>query len=213
MTARTNSIEVFGDIWCPFTHVGLRTIEDRRSRAGRTDVAIRVRAWPLELVNGRPLDPSVTKEHVDELRAQVAPDLFRAVDLDHFPTSTLGALAVANRAYRSGLPVGERVSFALRDALFEEGRDVSDPETLEDLARDLGVALPDASDHAAVIADWHEGQRRGVRGSPHFFCGGTDAYCPSLAIAGDPDQGLSITRDVSGLLTFLERCFSPSEAG
>ena len=67
MTARTNSIEVFGDIWCPFTHVGLRTIEDRRSRAGRTDVAIRVRAWPLELVNGRPLDPSVTKEHVDEL--------------------------------------------------------------------------------------------------------------------------------------------------
>ena len=136
------TIEVFADIWCPFAHVGLRAIEEQRARAGRTDVAIRVRAWPLELVNGAPLDPTVTGEHAEELRDQVAPTLFQGLDLDHFPTSTLEALALANRAYRSDLQLGERVSFALRDALFEEGRDISDRAVLDDLAHDLGV--PDA---------------------------------------------------------------------
>ena len=70
--------------------------------------------------------PPSPREHADELREQVAPNLFRHLDIDRFPSSTLDALALANRAYRTDLQVGERVSFALRDALFEEGRDISD---------------------------------------------------------------------------------------
>jgi hypothetical protein len=120
-------LEAFADIWCPFAHVGLQTIHAQRARTGRTDVAIWVRAWPLELVNGAPLDPTVTWEYADDLREQVAPELFRHLDVDRFPSSALDALALANRAYRTDLQVGERVSFALRDALFEEGRDISDP--------------------------------------------------------------------------------------
>ena len=203
-------IEVFADIWCPFAHVGLRAIEEQRARAGRSDVAIRVRAWPLELVNGAPLDHAVTKEHADDLRNQVAPDLFAHLDVDRFPTSTLEALALANRAYRTDLHIGERVSFALRDALFEEGRDISDPVTLENLAHDLGVVMPDESDRAAVLADWDEGKRRGVLGSPHFFCGDTDVFCPSLDITKDPVEGLSVVRDVSRLTAFVERCLARS---
>ena len=156
-TTRGPVIEVFADIWCPFAHVGLRAIEEQRARSGRTDVAIWVRAWPLELVNGAPLDPTVTWEHADDLREQVAPELFRHLDVDRFPSSTLDALALANRAYRTDLQVGERISFALRDALFEEGRDISDQAVLESLARDLGVVMPDESDRAGVLADWHEG--------------------------------------------------------
>ena len=121
-------IEVFADIWCPFAHVGLRTVHATR-RTGRTNLAIWVRAWPLELVNGAPLDPSVTREHADELREQVAPNLFRHLDVNRFPNSTLEALALANRAYRTDLQVGERVRVGLRDALFEEGRDISDQGT------------------------------------------------------------------------------------
>jgi len=201
-------IEVFADIWCPFAHVGLRAIEEQREQAGRGDVAIRVRAWPLELVNGTPLDPAVTEEHAEDLRHQVAPGLFRHLDVDNFPTSTLEALALANRAYRTDPQVGERVSFALRDALFEEGRDISDPVTLGYLARDLGVGMPDESDRAAVLADWEEGRSRGVRGSPHFFCGDTDVFCPTLDITKDPVGGLSVVRDVSRLSEFMERCLS-----
>jgi len=201
-------IEVFADIWCPFAHVGLRAIEEERARADSTDVAIRVRAWPLELVNGAPLDPGLTKEHADDLRNQVAPDLFAHLDPDRFPTSTLGALALANRAYQTDLGLGELVSFALRDALFEEGRDISDPVILEHLAHDLGVDMPDESDRAGVLADWDEGRRRGVRGSPHFFCGGTDVFCPTLDISKDPVEGLSVVRDVSRLTEFVERCLA-----
>jgi len=131
MSATTGPvIEVFADVWCPFAHVGLRAIEDERARTGRIDVAIWVRAWPLELVNGVSLDPKVMEKHAEELREQVAPNLFRHLDVDRFPRSTLDALALANRAYRTDLQVGERVSFALRDALFEEGRDISDPQRL-----------------------------------------------------------------------------------
>ena len=205
------TIEVFADIWCPFAHVGLRAIEDQRARAGRTDVAIRVRAWPLELVNGEPLDPTVTGEHAEELRDQVALTLFQGLDLDHFPTSTLEALALANRAYRSDLLLGEQVSFALRDALFEEGRDISDRAVLDDLAHDLGVPMPDAADHAAVLADWQEGQRRRVLGSPHFFCGVDDVFCPTLDITKDPVAGLSVVRDTAQLTAFLDRCFEQSD--
>jgi len=128
--------------------------------------------------------------------------------VDRFPTSTLEALALAHRAYRIDLAVGERVSLALRDALFEEGRDLSDPVTLEYLAHDLGAVLPDGSDRAAVLADWDEGRRRGVRGSPHFFCGNTDAFCPTLDITKDAVGGLSVVRDISRLTEFLEQCLA-----
>ena len=59
--------------------------------------------------------------------------------------------------------------------------------------------MPDETDRAAVVADWHEGGRRGVLGSPHFFCGGTDVFCPSLDITKDPVEGVSIVKDVSRL--------------
>jgi predicted DsbA family dithiol-disulfide isomerase len=125
--------------------------------------------------------------------------------------STLDALALVNRAYRTDPEIGERMSFALRDALFEQGRDISKPETLELLAHDLGVFTPDESDRAAVVADWHEGQQRGVLGSPHFFCGDTDVFCPTLDIAKDPIEGLSVARDVLGLRQFLAQCLARPE--
>ena len=87
-------IEVFADIWCPFAHVGLRAIEEQRARAGRRDVAIWVRAWPLELVNGAPLDPAVTKEHADDLRDEVAPSAPRT----GMPSGIMGKLAATNIA-------------------------------------------------------------------------------------------------------------------
>ena len=200
------TIEVYADIWCPFTHVGLRAVAEQRARAGRDDVVIRVRAWPLELVNGAPLDPMTPRQHADELRAQVAPTLFAHLDTAHFPASTLEALALAEHAYRQGADLGERISFALRDALFEEGRDISDRTVLEDIAGTVGVGTPDRSDAAAVLADWASGRERGVLGSPHFFCGGTDAFCPSLDITKDPDHGLAVTRDTAGLTRFVTRC-------
>jgi predicted DsbA family dithiol-disulfide isomerase len=138
-------IEVFADIWCPFTHVGLRAIRDQRLSSGRDDVVIRVRSWPLELVNGAPLDPDVTNRHAVELREQISPTMFQDLNLDRFPDSTLEALALAVRAYRMSDSLGERMSLTLRDALFESGENIADPVILQRIAAELGVATPSSA--------------------------------------------------------------------
>jgi predicted DsbA family dithiol-disulfide isomerase len=201
-------IEVYADIWCPFTHVGLRTVVRRRSELGRADVAIRVRSWPLELVNGAPLDVDATAAHVEELREQVAPNLFAGFDPNRFPRTTLPALALASAAYRKDDGTGEAVSLALRDALFEEGRDISRPDVLTNVAQTYGLNDGDAADVGEVLADWHQGESRGVKGSPHFFCGDVEAFCPSLIITKDEVGRVHIERSVEALDAFLEECFA-----
>lgn len=194
-------IEVFADICCPFAHVGLRMIAEERHRLRQPGAVLRVRPWPLELVNGQPMDASATHEHIADLQAQVAADMF--VDVaEPFPSTSLPALALVERAYRDGLEVGERASFDVRDALFERGLDVSDTEVIAMLADEIGVGLPDPIDHDAVRASWHEGSRRGVQGSPHIFCGESDSFCPSLDISGASGH-LSIVPDRSALEQFL----------
>ena len=65
-------VEVYADVCCPFTHVGLvRFVQAREERGGGP--VLHVRSWPLELVNGRPLDPAFIAEEVEEIRQQVAP--------------------------------------------------------------------------------------------------------------------------------------------
>jgi predicted DsbA family dithiol-disulfide isomerase len=200
-------IEVFADIWCPFTHVGLRAMTRRREQLGRGDLAIWVRAWPLELVNGRPLDPNVAAKQIAALEEQVDASLFVGFDPDHFPTTMLPALALAAAAYRDDMAIGEAVSLALRDALFEEGRDIARPDVLREVAGRHGVTdLP--SDDGEVIADWREGQARGVKGSPHFYCGALEAYCPALNISRDPDGHLHVQRDLETMERFLAECLT-----
>jgi len=175
------TIEVFADVRCPFTHVGLRRLVARRDALGR-DVVLRIRAWPLELVNQAPLDAELIAEEVDALRAQVAPELFGAFDPGRFPKTSLPALALTAGAYEIGAEVGERVGLALRWALFEEGRDIATPSVLLDIAQAAGMELPHHHDQDQVRADWAQGQQRGVIGSPHFFIGRHGYFCPTLDI-------------------------------
>ena len=173
------TIEVYADIWCPFTHVGLRRLVQRRSESGAV-YDLRVRAWPLELVNGAPMDASFIAEEVEDLRSQVAPDLFTGFRVDRFPTSTLPALALAEAAYDVDPGCGERISLALRDALFEEGRDVGRGDVLAEIAGGEGLELVDGDER--VRSSWDTGRGRGVVGSPHFFTAGGGFFCPALHI-------------------------------
>ena len=201
------TIEVYADVWCPFAHVGLRCVVERRTQLGRQDVALDIRAWPLELVNGTPLDPETTADHVRDLRAQVAPDLFSNFDPEHFPSTCLPALACVHAAYRKDLRTGEAVSFALRDALFEKGLDISRQDVLSEVARANGVGPSDAADEKSVLTDWHEGVKRDVKGSPHFFCGDHDAFCPSLDILKVGKRHLDVKINLDDLDAFLSECF------
>jgi predicted DsbA family dithiol-disulfide isomerase len=153
------------------------------------------------------LDPITTAHHVHDLRTQVAPDLFRRFDARHVPRTTLPALAVAHAAYAKSLDTGETVSFALRDALFEEGLDISRPDVLADIAGRHDVDAVDVMDERSVLDDWHEGEKRGVMGSPHFFCGEHDVFCPSLEISKGGGSELKVNPNLDVLDAFLSRCF------
>jgi predicted DsbA family dithiol-disulfide isomerase len=161
-------IELFADVRCPFAHVGLRRLVQRRD-AGEMDFTLRIRAWPLELVKA--------------LREQVAPDLFTGFSVAAFPETSLPALAMTGAAYARGPEVGERVALGLRWALFEDGRDLARTDVLAELAERWGAPFTSDTDGAGVVADWSDGQARGVIGSPHFFLAGEGYFCPVLDIS------------------------------
>lgn len=197
---RAGVMEVFADVTCPFTHVGLRRLVRRRNQRG-VRLSVRVRAWPLELVNGEPVSATLVEEEAAVLRREIAPELFTGLDVDQFPETSLPALAVAAAAYRRDDVLGERVSLELRTALFEEGQDISRREVLNRILAEFALTVG-AADHEAVLADFREGQRRGVKGSPHFFADGHDAFCPSLDIR-QVDGRLDVRPDPQALEDFL----------
>jgi predicted DsbA family dithiol-disulfide isomerase len=201
------TIEVFADVGCPFTHVGLRRFIERRAELDRDDVVLRVRSWPLEVVNGQPLDAHFIAEEVEDLRTQAAPDLFAGFDEAAFPSSFLPAMSVAAAADAADPRVGERVSLELRDLVFEHGVDVARHDVLAELAARHGVAV-DATDHSAVLADHAEGVERGVTGSPHFFTPSGDFFCPSLDVSRDAAGHLRVTADPEGFARFLDACLA-----
>jgi predicted DsbA family dithiol-disulfide isomerase len=186
-------IEIFADVWCPFAHFSLRTV--RALRDGLSpESPIFVRAWPLELVNGKPLDPDVTAAHVAELRRDVAPELFAGFDPGAMPDTTLGALALVEAANDVDPWLGESISVALRDALFEEGRRIDD-HMLAGIARRSGLDEGVIGERSRVETRLEQGRARGVKGSPHIFIGDRGMFCPLL----------DIERDQSGELHMQER--------
>jgi 2-hydroxychromene-2-carboxylate isomerase len=120
--------------------------------------------------------------------------------------TALPALAVAATAYRTDLRRGEHVSLALREALFEAGRDLTDVAELLQIAQ-----LPTWDDvraaKAEVRADYAEGRARGVIGSPHFFVGSEEFFCPTLALER-VDGHLTIAFDAEGFNEFIDHCFA-----
>jgi predicted DsbA family dithiol-disulfide isomerase len=199
------AIEVFADVLCPFTHVGMRRFAARRETESRP-VVLWVRAWPLEIVNGEPLDPDFVGHEVDALQASVAPDLFIGFDSSAFPGTAQPALALAAAGYRRDKSTGEAVSLVLRDLLFERGADISDPGVLAEVEARFGVTA-EADDVESVAVDHREGEARGVMGSPHFFTPDGSFFCPSLEIGRDHEGELEISFDQAGFTRFVDACF------
>lgn len=204
------AVEVFADILCPFTHVGLHTLIDRRSERRLDEPRLRIRAWPLELINGKPLDADHVAAEIVALRASVRPDLFAGFRVEAFPQTSMTAFALTAAADRTGDPeLIESVGMALRDALFEQGSDIGDPDVVAAVAQRFGLTPLDAdATEAAVRADWDEGTARGVVGSPHFFTpDGGNWFCPGLAISRD-EAGAFVVAWKEGSEAFVESVFS-----
>ena len=204
------TVEVFADVLCPFTHAGLHTLIDRRTALGHSEPRLRIRAWPLELINGKPLDPHHIGAEITALRDSVRPDLFTGFSVDTFPNTSMTAFALTAAAARTGDPVLiEEVGMALRDAVFEQGLDIGRPEIVAPIANSFGLEpLAAEETSAAVGADWDEGRSRGVIGSPHFFSGdGESRFCPVLDISRD-DVGNFVIAWKQGTEAFVDSLLS-----
>jgi predicted DsbA family dithiol-disulfide isomerase len=188
VTARSAPVEVFAEVACPFTHVGLRRFVAERAAAGAARPLV-VRAWPLEWVNGHPLDAHHVRAEIDALRETVAPELFAGFDVATFPATSVPAFGLAAAGYAVDDATGEAVSLAIRDAIFEHGLDVTDLDVLRAIGAPHGVAPMEWRDAAAAVrADWRRGRQRGVRGSPHFFADDAEWFCPGLDIERTHDH-------------------------
>ena len=209
-------VEVFADVGCPFTHVGLAELVEERRRRDQELPRLWVRSWPLEVINARPLDAAFIAEEVDDLRQQVSPGRFAHFHAGAFPQSTIPAMTLTAAAYAVDLATGEAVALAVREALFEAGLDVGDPDVLAEVATDHGLTWPLAAAHAqaasdTVGSDLAEGRSRGVVGSPHFFAragtGGTDGFfCPTLEVGRDDAGHLHVDFDPVSFGAFVEEC-------
>src|SRR5262249_41580517 len=99
-------VEVYADIVCPFTHFALRRFAEARAARGLT-TPLRVRAWPLEWVNGAPLDPQLAAREIGALESSVAHELFFGFDEQKFSRSSIHALGLVSAAYDAGDAIGE----------------------------------------------------------------------------------------------------------
>ena len=123
------------------------------------------------------------------------------------PPTSLPALDLAASAYAADRVVGERVSMALRTALFEDGLDISRPDVLQTIASQEGAPPPSPGARDQVQADWRDGQARDVSGSPHWFVGEADFFCPSLEIERVGGH-LQIHTDPAAFDAFLKTCLA-----
>ena len=138
------------------------------------------------------------------------PDLFAGFSVDSFPQTSMAAFALTAAADRTDDPVViEEVGMALRHAVFEEGIDIGAPDLVAPIAARFNLEPLDAESADAVVrADWDEGKRRGVVGSPHFFTGQADGwFCPGLDISRD-SRGDFVIAWKKGTENFVGSVFS-----
>jgi predicted DsbA family dithiol-disulfide isomerase len=199
-----SQVEVFADITCPFTHVGLEQVCRHVAEMSEPCDVI-VRAWPLEWVNGTPLDIEAVIVKAAALSEQLGVDDFAGLRADRWPSSTIAALNLAASAYERDAATGLAVSLELRAALFEHGVDVGDPDALALIAAAHHLAAPSSTADAAVRSDYELGQARGVKGSPHFFVGADGFFCPALDLGHDLDGHLTARFDADMLAEFFAR--------
>lgn len=201
------TVEVFADITCPFAHVGLKRVAAHLAAVDPAASLI-VRAWPLEWVNGEPLAVESVVAKARALSDQLGVDDFGGLDPRSWPATTLPALELVALAYERDPQTGRAVSLELRAALFEQGRNIADEEVLAMMAGRHGLR-PHTGIGATVQADYDDGRARGVQGSPHFFVGDRDFFCPALELGHDADGQLSARFDDRGLADFLDAVSPP----
>ncbi|MBW3645362.1 MAG: DsbA family protein [Actinobacteria bacterium] len=188
------TILVFSDIACPWAGVAVHRLHACRSRLGLDgEVELDHHAFPLELVNQRPISKRVFDAEVPVAGALV-PDAGWQMwqrPAAEWPVTTLPALEAVQAAKAQGLAASAALDLALRRALFAESRCISLRPVVLEVARScpevdvtaLAEALDDGRARRQVMDDLEWAQTDEVQGSPHLFLAdGSDTHNPGVEL-------------------------------
>jgi len=183
---KTVALTCFTDVLCVWAWIGeLRLAELRRTHGEAVAVtqrfcnvfgatALKIQAnWGAKGGYGGFADRLAhVMEGFPELTA--SPDLWRSVRPASSLPAHLALKAVQAQAAERGDPaLGDRAFLQVRQAFFEQGRDISAAAALDDVLSAAGADLADlrarlarGEAHAALMADYQDAQSLGVKGSP-----------------------------------------------
>jgi predicted DsbA family dithiol-disulfide isomerase len=206
-------VEIWEDVVCPWCYIGERRLKTALGRfSHRDDVEIVRRSFELN-----PAAPAKSKQTVTAMltrkyglspeeavrRGKQMAELAAAEGLtmrpDRFVANTRDAHRLLHLASERGLqaPLAER----LFSAYFSEGRDVSDPDALVQIAGEAGIEEEEAraalTGHAyleQVEADEREARELGANGVPFFVI--------------DRRYGISGAQPVEAFLQALEQAWT-----
>jgi predicted DsbA family dithiol-disulfide isomerase len=192
------TLVVFADIGCPWAHVAVHRLHEARRRLELEErVRFDHRAFPLELVNGRPT-PKLTLDSEIPVAGALAPEAGWQLwlgELHEYPVSTLPALEAVQAAKSQGLEASERLDLGLRRAFFGESRCITMRHVILDVAKEVGIdaapladALDDGRARSAVSEQCRAAEKDEVTGSPHVFAPGLDAHNPGVRMHWEGDH-------------------------
>lgn len=198
------TVTVWSDIGCPWATLALHTLHAAAERRG-CELIIDHRAFPLELFNSQPTPKFILDAEIVAIAAQQPHLGWRLWSGPEwtYPVTTLLALEAVQAAKApavGGLRASDELDAALRHAFYAEGRCISIPSIVLDIATScphvdadaLAGAIARGAGRAEVYAQWEIARGPQVQGSPHLFAvGGYAVHNPGANYrwTADPREG------------------------
>jgi predicted DsbA family dithiol-disulfide isomerase len=217
MQVPQNTLAVWSDPSCPWSHAVVWRLHDARRRLGlEGQVSFDHHAFPLELFNSEPT-PRPRRDAEWPVAATLAPragwQAWAAPD-HAWPVTMLPPMEAVQAAKLQSLGAAEELDRGLRRAFWGESRCISLRHVILEVANDCEAlslgALVDALDEGrarrALMDDWVTARGDEVRGSAHLFApDGTNAQNPGITIGWDGEVPTIEVDDPSAIDDLVRR--------
>jgi predicted DsbA family dithiol-disulfide isomerase len=211
MEVPPNTIAVWSDLGCPWSHVVVWRLHDARRRLGLEGrVHFEHHVFPLELFNNEPT-PRPIREAEWPTAATLAPragwQAWAAPD-HAWPVTMLPPMEAVQAAAMQSPAAAEELDRGLRRAFWGESRCISLRHVILEVANEsdvvdvaaLAEALDDGRARRRILDDWAIARTDEVRGSAHLFApDGSNEQNPGIGIGWDGDAP-SIEHDDPGAI-------------
>jgi predicted DsbA family dithiol-disulfide isomerase len=201
MNGAHNTISVWSDLGCPWSHVVVWRLHEARRRLGLEGrVAFDHHVFPLELFNNEPTPrPLLEAEWLaaSEIAPRAGWQAWSAPE-HTWPVTMLPPMEAVQAAKLQSLVASEELDRSLRRAFWGESRCISLRHVILELATEcdsvdvdaLTAAIDDGRARRALFDDWAVARGDEVRGSAHLFTpDGTNAQNPGISIGWREDDG------------------------